>query len=239
MLDSFGLEAILHRKRLFLIDTNVLFGSSSGDSRIEDDPLRLAASLAHDSWELERMQTVYDIIRQNPNVRLTREIYMEILSKLGAIRTHCHVRKKARPIGLMDSYFRNHERELVLGTDYWDQTKMRAPGYILQERFSMRHPNLKCLSKADISLLLKAVEVRLAGDPYMKLDIISADYGVKLGAELMFELFNRFPIGKAGQRRRLQQKRCMKVISRGYDEDYHDVFDSAAYYAGLVRQARH
>lgn len=227
---SGGLEKILQRGRLFLIDTNVLFCGQSGSNLIQDDINRLAADLINHNKLLPHMQAIYDIIQQYDNVRVTPEVYNEILCKVGYLVAHYKSKPKKRKIVKeIDHYFRKHKRELVVGSHQWNHTKMAATGYMLEAEFTQRYPEMKKLSEADISLLLKAFESLFVDkDSYQRTDIISSDYGLLKGAELMFEILDGLPIGTE-KSKRIAQHRCMKVISRRFGEEYHDVFNSDVY----------
>ena len=227
---SGGLEKILQRRRLFLIDTNVLFCGQSGANQIQDNIERLAADLTARNELLIHMQATHDVIQQYDNVRVTPEVYNEILCKVGYLVAHYKSKRGKRKLTeKVYHYFRKHQGELVVGSYRWKPAEMTTASDMLQEEFTQRYHKLKELSEADISLLLKALEFLLADKgSYQKTDIISSDYGVLKGAELMFEILDELPVGTE-KSKRIAQHRCMKVISREFREEYHDVFNSEVY----------
>ena len=229
-----GLEKILKRERIFLLDTNVILSHPSGVMLISDEAIQLAAQLTNRNQKIDRMYAVYNVIRQHDNVRFTPEVYNEILSKFGDIATVCQRNKNKNKLKLVEEankYFRRNVGELLIDDKIWTKGEMAPIGLILDKEFKKINPDFKPLSKADLSLLLKSLGFLLAED-YSRVDLIACDYGIVKGAKAMFSIIEQLPVGSDKAKRRIKY-RCMKIISREFEENYHDEFDSSEYFKSL------
>ncbi len=232
-----GLGRILDRNRLFLIDTNILFGGYTGKTVIADDLEKLAADIEEHKTSLDLMPQAFDAVRTHTNVRITPAVFREMLRVLGGLHEkHKHHKKYRHYVEAWDRYLRNHRADLVLGEDYWNNGRMARVGKPIQTEFNNRYPTTNELSWEDTSLLVRALESRLyfEGDE-KKLDIISADWGVKEGVKIMFDLLEDLPIETCKDLRRVSYQ-CIKIISRQHGEPYHDDFNSQEYCAQKRRK---
>ena len=229
---SHGLDKILKKKRNFLIDTGVLFSRASGVGCMEDDITRLAAELTHQNRRFESLEHVFNVIRQHDNVRVTPEIYQEMVSKLGHLATVQYKGKtKLKIAERAKDYFRDNRDNLVMGQGFWPNGPFFEAGHFIEDEFKRLYPDLKPLSMGDVSLLLSSLEL-VFGEEYKRTDIIACDYGILKGAEIMFGSLDRIPIPKhlvptkVEKARRTAGYRCVKVIHREFGENYHDAFNS-------------
>jgi len=226
-----GLEKILKRKRLFLLDTNIFFSQPSGCSHLEDDVMRFAADLEFMNRKFDRIDAAYELIRKHDNVRITVEVYNELLTKFGNMCAAIYKKKTRSEIAKkVDDYLRRNKMDLVISWEPWKKSLMWQAGDMLRLETAKRNPDIHKLADADISLLLKGLEfVTAEGDKYQKADIIACDYGIMKGAEAMFDILDKLPLDVKDKMIRTARHRCMKVFSRKYEEPYHEVFDSALY----------
>jgi hypothetical protein len=225
---SVGLEKVFSRNSIFLIDTSVFLGDASGTNHLEDEIDRMVFNSEYKRKKFERIEAAYNIISNHHNVRLTIEVYNELKSIFGGLRSKNDMSKrKLRIAETINNYLENHKSELLINSDYWIKNKNFPTGLIIRQETLKQYPDLSGLSGADISILLCALE-NIVGSDYRRMDIVTCDFGILVGTKLVFDVFDYLPIEKEVSKKEIR-KRCMKVVSRRFNEDYQDFFNSHTY----------
>jgi hypothetical protein len=240
---SGNLERMLKKDKLFLLDTSVLLGGESGIYNQESELECLSSEFNQKKHRKDFLKSACETITRHQNIRLTYEVYKESLSKLGQIVSEKN-KKQFKFAQTMEGYLRNHKKILLNGgveTRGWRNSVFLDSGRILDEKFKIEHPELKPLSEADISLLLASLEMLLEDDEnYEKIDLITCDYGILKGAEVMFKNLDYLELdnirGISPKSIRKAKHRCTNVILRAVGKEYDYIFNSVDFCNKLESQ---